>query len=35
MDAGQQVRVKKADRLKIVKIAPTVETPSTKEGGQG
>ncbi len=27
-DASQQVRVKKADRLKIVKVAPTVEAPS-------
>jgi NADH-quinone oxidoreductase subunit J len=35
MDAGQQVRTKKADRLKVVKMAPTVETPSMpKEGGQ-
>jgi NADH-quinone oxidoreductase subunit J len=41
MDASQQVRVKKADRLKIVKLAPTIETPSTppappskSEGGQ-
>jgi NADH-quinone oxidoreductase subunit J len=42
MAASDQVRVKKADRLKVVKVAPTVETPSaaspatpTKpEGGQ-
>jgi NADH-quinone oxidoreductase subunit J len=34
MDPGQQVRVKKADRLKIVKLAATVEAPSKKEGGQ-
>jgi NADH-quinone oxidoreductase subunit J len=36
MDPGQQVRVKKADRLKIVKLAPEIEAPSTpaakKEG---
>jgi NADH-quinone oxidoreductase subunit J len=36
MDPGQQVRVKKADRLKIVKLAPEVEAPSApaakKEG---
>jgi NADH-quinone oxidoreductase subunit J len=36
MDPGQQVRVKKADRLKIVKLAPEVDTPSApaakKEG---
>jgi NADH-quinone oxidoreductase subunit J len=37
MDASQQVRVRKADRLKIVKVAPTVEQPSAPaktEGGQ-
>jgi NADH-quinone oxidoreductase subunit J len=35
MDPGQQVRTKKGDRLKIVKMAPTVEQPSApKEGGQ-
>jgi NADH-quinone oxidoreductase subunit J len=33
MDPGRQVRVKKADRLKIVKLAPEVETPAAKEGG--
>jgi NADH-quinone oxidoreductase subunit J len=34
MDPAQQVRAKKADRLRIVKVAPTVETPSapTPEG---
>ena len=37
MDPGQQVRVKKADRLKIVKLAPEVEAPAApakEEGGQ-
>ena len=35
MDPGQQVRVKKADRLKIIKVAPSVDTPAApKEGGQ-
>ena len=37
MDPGQQVRVKKADRLKIVKLAPEVATPTApakEEGGQ-
>jgi len=34
MDPSQQVRVKKADRVRLVKMAPTVETPSApKEGG--
>ena len=28
MDASQQVRAKKADRVRIVKLAPTVEAPS-------
>ena len=28
MDPGQQVRVKAADRVRIVKLAPTIETPS-------
>ena len=28
MDPSEQVRAKKADRLRIVKVAPTVETPS-------
>ena len=34
MDPGQQVRVKKADRLKIVKLAPEVETPSAPAAKQ-
>jgi NADH-quinone oxidoreductase subunit J len=35
MDPGQQVRVKKADRVRLVKMAPTVEAPSApkQEGG--
>ena len=34
MDASQQVRAKKADRVRLVKMAPTVEAPSApKEGG--
>ncbi len=37
MDPGQQVRVKAADRVRIVKMAPTIElpspTPGRKEGG--
>ncbi len=35
MDPGQQVRVRKADRVRIVKMAPTIERPSTPppEGG--
>ena len=34
MDPGQQVRVKKADRVRLVKMDPTIETPSApKEGG--
>jgi NADH-quinone oxidoreductase subunit J len=33
MDPGQQVRVKKADRLKIVKLAPEVDAPAAKDGG--
>jgi len=28
MDPGEQVRAKKADRVRLVKLAPTVETPS-------
>ena len=33
-DPSQQVKAKKADRVRLVKIAPTVETPSApKEGG--
>ena len=35
MDPGQQVRAKKADRVRLVKMAPTVEQPSApkQEGG--
>ena len=40
MDPGQQVRAKKADRVRLVKMAPTIELPSLppappapKEGG--
>jgi NADH-quinone oxidoreductase subunit J len=33
MDAGEQVRAKKADRVRLVKMAPVVELPSAKEGG--
>ena len=35
MDPGQQVRVKKADRVRLVKMAPTIEAPSApkQEGG--
>jgi NADH-quinone oxidoreductase subunit J len=28
MDPSQQVRAKKADRVRLVKMAPTVEAPS-------
>jgi len=28
MDAGEQVRARKADRLKIVQMAPVVEAPA-------
>jgi NADH-quinone oxidoreductase subunit J len=28
MDPSQQVRAKKADRLRIVKVKPTIEAPS-------
>jgi NADH-quinone oxidoreductase subunit J len=35
LDPALQVRVKKADRLKVVKLAPEVEAPAPKgEGGQ-
>jgi len=35
LDPSQQVRVKKADRLKVIKLAPEVEAPAKKqEGGQ-
>jgi NADH-quinone oxidoreductase subunit J len=33
MDPSQQVRVKKADRVRLVKMAPTVEAPSAKPEG--
>jgi NADH-quinone oxidoreductase subunit J len=33
MDAGEQVRAKKADRVRLVKMAPVMEQPSAKEGG--
>jgi len=35
MDPGQQVRVKKADRVRLVKMDPTIEAPSApkQEGG--
>jgi NADH-quinone oxidoreductase subunit J len=35
MDPGQQVRARKADRVRIVKMAPTIEKPSAppQEGG--
>ncbi len=36
MDPGQQVRARKADRVRIVKMAPTIEAasaPEPKEGG--
>jgi NADH-quinone oxidoreductase subunit J len=29
MDPSQQVRVKKADRVRLVKMAPTIEAPSS------
>jgi len=32
-DPGQQVKAKKADRMRIVKMAPVVEAPSIKQGG--
>jgi NADH-quinone oxidoreductase subunit J len=32
MSAGEQVRVKKSDRLRVVKMQPTRETPSSKPG---
>ena len=35
MDASQQLRARKADRLRIVKIAPVIEAPSApKDGGE-
>ena len=38
MDASEQVRAKKADRIRIVKLKPTIEQPSTPPaapGGEG
>ena len=32
MDPSQQVRVKKADRVRLVKMDPVIETPSKPEG---
>ncbi len=32
MDASEQVKVKKADRVRIIKMPPVVEAPATKEG---
>jgi NADH-quinone oxidoreductase subunit J len=34
MDPAQQVRARRAGRLRIVKISPTVETPSANRGGK-
>ena len=33
MDASQQVRVRKADRVRLVKMAPTIEAPSATDPG--
>ncbi len=33
MEPGEQVRVKKADRLRIVKLAPEIDAPATKDEG--
>jgi NADH-quinone oxidoreductase subunit J len=33
MNPGEQVRVKKADRVRLVKMDAVIETPATKEGG--
>ena len=33
MDPSQQVRVKRADRVRLVKMAPVIEAPSSPEGG--
>jgi NADH-quinone oxidoreductase subunit J len=38
MDASEQVRAKKADRMRLVKLAPTIEQPSAPPaapGGEG
>jgi NADH-quinone oxidoreductase subunit J len=32
MDASEQVKVKKADRVRIIKMPPVIEAPATKEG---
>jgi NADH-quinone oxidoreductase subunit J len=32
MSAGEQVKAKKADRVRLVKIQPTIEAPSAKPG---
>jgi NADH-quinone oxidoreductase subunit J len=34
MDAGEQVRARKVDRLRLIKMPPVVEAPAAKEGGQ-
>jgi NADH-quinone oxidoreductase subunit J len=34
IDTSEQLRAKKADRLRIVPMKPVVEAPVTKEGGQ-
>jgi NADH-quinone oxidoreductase subunit J len=35
MDPGEQVKARKADRVRLVKMAPTIEQPSApkQEGG--
>ena len=35
MDPSAQVKVKKADRLRVVPMRPTVEVPAAREGEQG
>jgi NADH-quinone oxidoreductase subunit J len=35
MDPSQQVRVKAADRVRLVKMAPTIEQPSAPKPGEG
>jgi NADH-quinone oxidoreductase subunit J len=34
-DPSQQVRVKKADRIRVVRMAPTVEPPAAARSGEG
>jgi NADH-quinone oxidoreductase subunit J len=34
MDPSQQVRVKRADRVRLVKMAPTVDLPSAPPAGE-